>query len=343
MFDVYRTYLGGAGKSRYERVVETARADLLAHAQDNPDYHPDTKRNDVVQPMILTRSGEDQSYNVICLPGDEVYAGDIIDAFGEKWIVMQARADDTTHMTGIMHQCNQLLRFQNFTSEIVERWAYIKQSGYSSEVTGTNQIQKAEEQFAIYMPFDEGTSKMFTDKRLASHTKYDKYGQLSLSTFKVLAADQNTKSYNTGDHLLFIKAIRDVYSPSRDSIEEMVCDYIAPGYEWVPPEPDPVPSEPTVELYKCEIMGTPKVLLGRSRTYSAVFYDKDDLDVSETVPAKWEYPEVDGIRFTEADNKLKVTAGKQDDLIGVEFAISVSDTAGYYEPAKLRLEVGNYA
>lgn len=341
MFDVYRTYLGGAGTSRYDRVVASAREDLLRHASDNPDYHPDTKRNDVVQPMILTRSGEDQSYNVICLPGDVVYAGDIIDAFGEKWIVMQSRADDTTHMTGVMHQCNHLFRFQNFTSEIVERWAYIKQSGYSSEVTGTNQLQKAEEQFAIYMSFDEGTSKMYTDKRLASHMEYDKYGQQSLSTFKVLAADQNTKSYNKGDHLLFIKAIRDVYSPTKDNIDELICDYITPGDTYVPPEPDPVPDPNQPELLRCEIVGTPSIMLGRSRTFKPVFYDRDGMDVTETVPTKWTYPDIDGVKFTEVESNLKITVGKDDTLIGTEFEITLSDTAGYYEPVKLTVEVAN--
>lgn len=341
MFDVYRTYLGGAGTSRYDRVVASAREDLLRHASDNPDYHPDTKRNDVVQPMILTRSGEDQSYNIICLPGDVVYAGDIIDAFGEKWIVMQARADDTTHMTGVMHQCNNLFRFQNFTSEIVERWAYIKQSGYSSEVTGTNEVQKAEEQFAIYMSFDEGTSKMHTEKRLASHLEYDKYGQRSLNTFKVLSADQNTKSYNKGDHLLFIKAIRDVYSPSRDSLDEMICDYIAPGEIYIPPEVEPTPSPEQPELLKCAIIGTPKIMLGRSRTFKPVFYDADGMDVTETVPAQWTYPDIDGMKFTVTEGSLKISASKADALVGAEFEISLADTAGYYIPTKLMVEVGN--
>lgn len=358
MFDVYRTYLGGAGKSRYERVMESARADLFNHAEDNPDYQPDTKRNGVVQPMILTRSGEDQSYNIICLPGDAVYAGDIIDAFDEKWIVMQARADATTHMTGVMHQCNNLFRFQNFSSEIVERWGYIKQSGYSSEVTGTNQMQKAEEQFAIYMSFDEGTSMMYTDKRLASHLEYDKYGQRSLSTFKVLAADQNTKFYNNGDHLLFIKAIRDVYSPTKDSLDELICDYIAPEAPVVPPmpepEPEPVPvptpdptptpiPTPEPELLKCEIIGTPKVLLGRSRTFKPAFYDGDGMDVTETVPEVWTYPDIPGITFSVTEGKLKISASKADELIGAEFEVTLADTAGYYEPAKMMVEVGNIA
>lgn len=343
MFDVYRTYLGGAGATRYDRVVASAREDLLRHAADNPDYHADTKRNDVAQPMILTRSGEDQSYNIICLPGDVVFAGDIIDAFGEKWIVMQSRADDTTHMTGIMHQCNHLFRFQNFTSDIVERWSYIKQSGYSSEVTGTNQLQKAEEQFAIYMSFDEGTDKMFTDKRLASHLEYDKYGQRSLSTFKVLAADQNTKSYNKGDHLLFIKAIRDVYSPTKDNIDELICDYIAPGEAYVPTEPDekPVPTPEQPKLLKCEIIGTPKIMLGRSRTFKPVFYDADGFDVTETVPAQWSYPDMDGVTFSITEGNLKISAGKDDSLIGTEFEVSLADTAGYCQPTTMMVEVAN--
>ena len=229
MYEVYRTYLGGAGTTRYQRVAEQARTDLLVHAQDNPDYHGDTKRNDVQQPFILTRGGDKFTYNMICLPGDELFGGDIIDAFGEKWIVTQARADATTHKTGIMHQCNHLFRFQNFTSDIIERWGWIDQSGYSSTVTGTNQMQKAEEQFAIYLPYDKETAKIFVDKRLASHMGWDQFGQQILVSFKVTSVAPNTFSYNKGDHLLGIKAIRDVYSQTADSLKEQICDYIAPG------------------------------------------------------------------------------------------------------------------
>lgn len=331
MFDTYRTYLGGRGMSRQQRIAEQARADLMAHAQDNPDYHGDTMRNGVVQPFILTRSGEKFCYNVICMPGDELFGGDIIDAFGEKWIVTEARADATTHKTGIMHQCNQLFRFQNFTSEIIERWAWIDQSGYSSAVTGTSQMQKAEEQFAIYLPYDKETAKIYVDKRLASHVAFDQFGEQILSTFKVTSAAPNTFSYNKGDRLLGLKAVRDVYSPTADNLAERICDYISPDGS--------TPAKPTG--LRCEIKGAGTVLLGRSRTYQAVFYDAKGKDVSAEVTATWSLPEVNGVTYKADGNKVKVSVVALDALIGTELTLGVS--ADGYDGATMMVEVGNIA
>lgn len=331
MYEVYKTYLGGSGMTRYQRIVETARNDLLSHAQDNPDYHGDTKRNGIDQPFILTRGGEQFTYNMICLPGDDLYAGDIIDAFDEKWIVMEARADATTHKTGVMHQCNHLFRFQNFTSDIVERWGYIDQSGYSSQVTGTNQMQKAEEQFAIYMPYDDETAKIFVDKRIASHVGYDKFGRKILVTFKVTSAAPNTFSYNKGDHLLGIKVIRDVYSETTDNLEEGICDYIAPGSNT---------SEPPTPNLACYIDGATKLLLGRSRTYRAVFFNDAGQPV-DNIEAVWNLPPLDGITYMADGNTVKVSASREDSLIGSEIVLGLSDAQGQYEPAHLIVEVGN--
>ena len=331
MYEVYKTYLGGSGMTRYQRIVENARNDLLSHAQDNPDYHGDTKRNGIDQPFILTRGGEQFTYNMICLPGDDLYAGDIIDAFDEKWIVMEARADATTHKTGVMHQCNHLFRFQNFTSDIVERWGYIDQSGYSSQVTGTNQMQKAEEQFAIYMSYDDKTAKIFVDKRIASHVGYDKFGRKILVTFKVTSAAPNTFSYNKGDHLLGIKVIRDVYSETTDNLEEGICDYIAPGSNT---------SEPSIPNLACYIDGAPKLLLGRSRTYRAVFLNNAGQPVDD-IEAVWNLPPLDGITYMADGNTVKVSASREDSLIGSEIVLGLSDAQGQYEPTHLIVEVGN--
>nr|DAH36641.1 MAG TPA: head closure knob [Caudoviricetes sp.] len=331
MYEVYKTYLGGSGMTRYQRIVENARNDLLSHAQDNPDYHGDTKRNGIDQPFILTRGGEQFTYNMICLPGDDLYAGDIIDAFNEKWIVMEARADATTHKTGVMHQCNHLFRFQNFTSDIVERWGYIDQSGYSSQVTGTNQMQKAEEQFAIYMSYDDETAKIFVDKRIASHVGCDKFGHKILVTFKVTSAAPNTFSYNKGDHLLGIKVIRDVYSETTDNLEEGICDYIAPGSNT---------SEPPASNLVCYINGASKLLLGRSRTYRAVFLNDVGQPVDD-IEAVWDLPPLDGITYTVGSNTVKVSASHEDSLIGSEIILGLSDAQGQYEPTNLIVEVGN--
>ena len=89
---------------------------------------------------------------------------------------MEARADATTHKTGVMRQCNKLFRFQNFSSAFIERWGIIDVSGYSSSFNSNTQMQHSSEQVAIYLPYDDETAQIYVDKRLPSHVGVDKFG-----------------------------------------------------------------------------------------------------------------------------------------------------------------------
>ena len=334
MFDLYRGYVGASGCDLRSRNIQTSKDDMRRYAEASPDYQPDALRNGMSQPMLFTRGGEQHSYNIICMPDDDLYAGDIIDAFGEKWLVMEARADMTTHKTGVMTQCNQLFRFQNFSSDIVEVWGIIDQSGYSSTVTGTNQMQKSEEQIAIYMPYNQDTQKIFVDKRLASHVAYDQTGELILGTYKITSTSPTTHSFNHGDHLLALKAIRDVYSPSNDNLDLLICDYIAPSN---------VPSgEPDPNLLPCYIQGTPELKLSRSRRLTPLFFQEDGVTPADAVTAIWECPSVDGVTFELDEGALIIRASDDADLIGTTFEVVLKDDAGVYQPCAVMVEVTNF-
>lgn len=334
MFEAYKGYLGINGDDSRSRNIESARNDLWKYAASSPDYQVDALRNGVSQPMLFTRGGENHSYNVICMPGDDLYAGDLIDAFGEKWLVMEARADATTHKTGRMLQCNHCFRFQNFTSDVVEVWGIIDQSGYSSTITGTHQMQKSEEQVAIYMPYNCDTMKIFVDKRLASHIGYDQTGRMILNTYRVTSCSPNSNSFNHCDHLLALKAVRDVYSDTTDNLELMICDYIAPS-SIVPDEPDP-------ELLPCYIQGTPELKLSRSRTLTPLFYKSDGCTPEENVTAVWMCPDIDGITYESTDGVLVLRASDDANLIGTSFEVVLSDEAGVYQPCTVVVEVTNF-
>lgn len=336
MIDLYRKYMFVNGTTQRERTITSHKRDLSINAKNSPDFQTEATRNGNQQSFLFTRGGEDNSYNVICMPDEQLYAGDIIEAFGEKWIVTEARADATTHKTGKMHQCNHLFRFQNFSSDVIEEWGYIDQSGYSSSVKGTSQIQRSEEQVAIYLPYNENTQKIFVDKRLASHVAYDATGHEILSTYKVTSSTPVSHSFNAGDHLLLLKAVRDVYNAQTDNLELMICDYIAPGEE-IPPE---------VDLLSCSISGDDIIKLGRTKTYKGTFYSSDGVSIEEGIVGVWGYSDLaseKGISFDIQDNTLKVYVPFEESLIGFTFEIALKDHDGRYSEAKLKVEVGNIA
>lgn len=332
---LYQSVLSAQGFSELARQVNIHKHDLSESMVSNPDFHPDATRNGVVQPMMLTRGGNQHTYNVICVPGDQLCAGDLIEVFGEKLLVMEARPDATTHMTGVAMICNHLFKFQNFTSEVIERWGIIDQSGYSSTVKGSNQVQTSEEQVAIYLPCDADTEKIYVGKRLASHTGYESSGKQILNSYEITSCSPNTRSFNTCDHLLMLKAIRSVYSPSADNLTLQICDYIQP--------PAASTDEPATEKLRCAITGRTSIRIGRSVTYKPVFYDADDTTVIETPTPVWSYDEVSNIVFETTDGDLKVSIGNVDSLIGSTFTITLTDSEDTYEPIELTVEVINIA
>ena len=308
--------------------VAATREELMDDLTESPDYQADALRNGNPQPMVFTRGGEDHGYNVICLPGDELYAGDIIDAFGEKWIVMRARADTTTHRVGVMCQCNKLLRFQNFDGTIHERWSYIDVSGYSSAFNNSTSMQTSGEQMVIYLPMDEETAKIYVDKRFALNTGIDRFGRRMLSVLRVTGANPVAESFNKGDHILMLKVERDLYNAESDNVDLEICDYIREGGSTQKPDETKFP---------CSIEGRTTLRLGKSGKYKAVFTQADE---TVTAPkACWTVTAEPGIEWVRAGNDLILSAPKDEALIGGSIILELTDEDGRYDAAQFEVEV----
>lgn len=324
----YYDYVKEPSRRGLSKEVAEIRSDLAQDMMSSPDYHADAKRNGNQQGFIFTRGGEQHSYNVICLPGDELYAGDEIDAFGEKWIVMEARADDTTHRTGVMFQCNRLIRFQNFDTTVYERWCYIKASGYSSAFNRDEQILKSADQMAIYMSYDEATKKIFVDKRLPVSLGYDKHGEQILEVIKVTGVLPFAGSFNNKDHLLMLKVERDLYKPGIDSVELEICDYITEDQK----------RREETEIGSCDIKGSARLRIGKSQTYQAVFYASDG-SVVEGIAPLWNITSEDGVTMSLDGYDAIVSASDDKKLIGGVFTLALSDADGRYGATEFEGEV----
>ena len=311
--------------------VMSAREDLMADMLASPDYRANAKRNGIVQGMLFTRGGEQHTYNIVCKPGDVIYAGDDIEVFGSHWLVMESRADDTTHMTGIMMQCNHLFRFQNFDDpRIIERWGIIDMSGYSSSFNSDTQLQRAEEQMLFYMPYDGDTAKIFVDKRLASHIGYDSAGRQILFTFKVTGVNPVAGSFNPDDHLLVVKAVRDLDSPVTDNLELGICDYI---------ECNCTNEQPDDSLLTCRINGRDEMRIGTIRIYTAVFYDAEGQEVGGVTPI-WTIDSEDAdIKGQDVDGSWSVDVPHKLELIGSSFNITLTAADGTYNVTSKTVEV----
>lgn len=184
-------------------------------------------RNGEPQKFIVTASKQKNKCDIVAFPDEPLYAGDYIDCYGEKWIVTEVSPVNTLQLSGVMLQCNFLLRFQNGTSDIIERWAVLDSGVYSTTIAGEKPVFYPNAQYKVWLPLDEDTRLLHVDKRFAVEKITDQKGDAILSVYRFTTHDGISESNGSGAHLLVMKAKSDEYKPGADNIDLMVCNYIS--------------------------------------------------------------------------------------------------------------------
>lgn len=295
------------------------------------NYVVDAKRNGVTQPMIISGSEVKYKYNITTMPGDELYPGDIIEANGEHFIVVQTRSESPVYILGLAWMCNVKFRFQNWSPTIIERYGVLD-SGVYSTTTGTDgTITYLKRQFKIYLPSDEDTDKIFIDKRLAVGTMYDQHGNEILEAYVITGRTKFGKGgYGEGAHLLELNAKSSEEVHSKDNVQLMICDYI---------EPDELaPDDDTDAVLECEISGRSTIMLGSTRTYSGVFYDANH-DVCVVENPVWTYEAPEGVSVQIDGAQCIVTVPDSDELSGAELVLRLGDGNVDYKNTMMVVEV----
>ena len=186
------------------------------------------KRNGVPQKFLVTKTDRETAMNILAFPDEDLQVGDMIDCYDQKWIVTDMFATNILHLTGLMEQCNHIFKFQNGTSDIFEYWGVLDSGVYSTTEKYTDYMIYPDQQFKVFLPYDENTTKIYEGKRLATETVYNNEGKEELVCFTVTAIVSETYHYRQGK-LLELKLRSDTYRPEKDNIELGICDYIAPN------------------------------------------------------------------------------------------------------------------
>lgn len=330
--DYFKAIQGGVGLSHRKDVeIRFAKRRFSDEFRRSVNYFPDAKRNGQTQPFLVTGSDSLYKADVTAFPDDELYDGDIIECYGERWIVTQARATNPFYKSGIMWMCNQLFRFQLGDSRIIERWGVLDSGVYSTTLSGDYRLHVLDKQYKVYLPYDEDTKRLAVDKRFATGQGFNTKGEPILSVYTFTGVDPISKSYEANGHLLVMNARSDEYIPGIDNYDLMVCNYI---------EPDG--SEPLYEKPISVIDGSKTIGLGKTKEYSARFLDADGIQSEVAIPV-WTYEipqDISGlVSATVSDGKLIITAKDDTSLVGREINIELRDTTDWYYPANLRVEV----
>lgn len=345
----FRAIHGAIGaQSAEETLRREVRKDRAEDYTTSIGYIHDALRNGEVQPIVAKTTNSPNKYNVIAMPGDPLSVGDILEFYGEHWIVVDIRSVDVVSLIGVAMQCNHLFRWQNWSPEIVERWGVLDSGVYSTTLSEEEKITLTHKQYKIYLPFDEDTAKLYLDKRIITEVAYDKNGERIPVVYKITGRDSISESYGKGGHLLVLNAESSSdYNKLKDNLDLMIAEYIAPEDEPVPPAPpDPVdppdPPVPPPPLLPCSISGreTLKAGLG-ARKYTAIFYGADGETEDTSVIAFWTVVLPAGyesyIHYTINDNTLSLSA--DEGAIGEMVILQASDTDGLYETCEFTVKV----
>lgn len=303
-----------------EAKIDDVKTRLTREMMGSVNYRPETLRNGVSQPMVMVPTQVRYKCSFLCFPGDTIKAGDFIESFGQKWVVIETNTTNPIQNIGMAWLCNHLFRFQNWNSTIIERWGVLDSGVYSTTQNGNGQVQETDKQFKIYLPYDEDTKKIYVDKRFAVDTRYDSHGNEILEVYKVTGLNRVARSYGEGAHLLILEIRSDNYSPDRDSLEEMVCDYISH-------------TEHTVSPLYCRIDGRDTIRIGSTRRLTSFFYTKPDM---ATITWSVSHQE-NGVSLVPTASDSAVTLSVPEDvaLIGTVLEVSLTSADGQYVATKL--------
>lgn len=314
-------------ETEVEANIREAKRDITDGMMGSVGLVHDGKRNGQPQRFVLAREISLFKYNIVAFPDEELNIGDVLDLRGEKWIVKDVKLSNPIQRVGIIYLANLTLRFQNHSSDIIERPAVLDKGQYSTTVGEEKDIRYPNDKIKIYLPYDEDTKYIYIDKRVATGIVYDKYGNEMLETFKITKVNHTTVNFGKNAHLLELTVESDQYSPSNDNLSEMICDYIAPS---IAPQPS--------DKLKCTIQGRRSIFLGSTRTYKPLFYDNNGTAITGIVPI-WEYDQMDGISLESAQEQCKLKVANDEQLIGSIINLTLKDDAGLYEPCTMNITV----
>lgn len=320
-FSLYEDYLLSSGSTPFDRELTFYKEQFVDKAIRNTTYTGwGAKRNGVPQRFLIRRSDQYDRAILTTFPDEGVEIGDYIEWNGLYWLVYESRDVWSWQKTALLWLCNLNLRFQTTTTEIYTRWCVLDSGVYSTTLGGDKQIQYGDKQMNIFMPLDEQTKYIYTDKRLAVGTKYDKDGKEILDVYNVTSTDRVSKNFGVNSHLirLYLRDASD-YNPETDDINELICDVIRSDKH-----------EPDTQQY-AKITGRNKVRLGKTLVLNGTFWEND----SEVLGVNGTWSVEPEIEVAVNDNTASISIPKADSYAGIEYTVTLSDTNNEYEPAEI--------
>lgn len=254
---------------------------------DTIDYHI-VERNGKPFELLIIKDTDNNTHKkkIKSKHSSPFNLGDYIKWNNQMWIVMSLDPDDKTYHSGYMYLCTLLLHWQNKKGEIVERWGYSEDfTKYSSGVEDGKVVTVGDNQYGITFPVDDETKHLKRDKRfIVDFVDVETPDTYNLTNRKVYL---NDNAYFGRGGVLNLTLSYGAFNSKADKLVELpdgrkvwICDYISPD------EPT-TPLPPNKSDILSNIEGNKNLKLGYKRTYTVLFFDKDNETASVPSDFSW--------------------------------------------------------
>lgn len=307
-FDSYKARVQFRGTTQRDRTLYQEKRNLKINAVNSLSCK-DCLVNGVAQKLIIDDGTLPYYKDVKSLPDEYFDAGDYVEWADAMWLMVSCDWDKEVYTYGKMQQCNYVLKWQNANADVIERWSVVlSASKYNNGEKYNNVIVVGSNQLMVYLPIDEETLKLKSDKRLMVDFNIE-----SPKCYDITRVDTVTMGYDgtaepryDGKGCILLVLTETEINPDVDRIDLMLCDYINPNDI---PHPSPI---------NITYSGAPSIRIGGRKTFTAE--TENEVVFSLVYSAL-----LDGkLTMEQTGNKCVVKCANDPALVGATFKVGVA-------------------
>ena len=319
-FDTYKSRLHLRGSTNRERELYREKRELTLNAVNSLSCK-DCLVNGVPQKLVIDDGTLPYYKEVKSLPDEYFNAGDYVEWADAMWLMVSCDWDKEVYTYGKMQQCNYVLKWQNANADVIERWSVVlSASKYNNGEKYNNVIVVGSNQLMVYLPIDEETLKLRSDKRLMVdfNTESPKCYDITRVDTVTMGYDGTAEPRYDGKGCILLVLTETEINPDVDRIDLMLCDYINPNDI---PHPSPI---------NITYSGSPSIRIGGRKTFTAE-------TENEVVFSLVNSALLDGkLTMEQTGNKCVVKCANNSALVGATFKVEV---AGGGQQSELLVDV----
>ena len=305
-FGEYQARVNQRGTTDRERTLYYEKQHLKSLAVNSLSCKA-CKVNGVDQLLVIDDGTLPYYKDVKSLPDEYFDAGDYVEWADAMWLIVSCDWDKEVYTYGKMQQCNYVLKWQNTEADIIERWSVVlSASKYNNGEKYNNVIVVGSNQLMVYLPIDEETLKLRSDKRLMVdfNTELPKCYDITRVDTVTMGYDGTAEPRYDGKGCILL--VLTETNPDVDRIDLMLCDYVNPNDI---PHPSPI---------NITYSGSPSIRIGGRKTFTAE-------TENEVVFSLINSALLDGkLIMEQTGNKCVVKCANDSALVGATFKVEVA-------------------